>query len=322
MNNNEVSSSNNMIEELEALRLADKRLYSIMLVVFIFLFIVGAITGFVLGSINGALIGLAVCVPIVAIAIVMVGKRKRPKFETEFKRLVVTQELQNVFEDVDYKWLSSVDEQMLRELNIFQSFDIMRGEDYLSATHKGRKFFRSDVSLYVLEDRRVTNTDSDGNTQTDTVQEEVQVFSGSFTCIEREKPYPTKLLFFTEGFPHIKGITGRSKLAQFFGRESNELVTESMEFNRDYEVACTDQIGGRIILSPRRIHGLQRLDEIISDHFAVLFEGNKLYIIVRRDDSFDGCVFGNTTVAEQQGEIAYQASTLRHRIDLLLELEE
>lgn len=322
MEKNEANQSKSVIEELEVLRLADKKRYTTIAAICIPIVIAGLITGFMLSGTDGAWIAFAICGSLIAVVIIAVGKKKGPRFETEFKRLVVTEELQNVFQDVEYKWNSAVGEQLVRSLNIFHNFDIMHGEDYVSAGYKGRKFFRSDFSLYVIEERKNNTKDSDENAETETVKEEVQVFSGSFTCIERDKPYPARLLFFTEKFPHIRGITGQSKLEAFFGMESNELVTESIDFNRDYEVACDNQIGGRVILSPRRMQLLRHLDEMIPDHFAILFEGNKLYVIVRSDDSFNASVFGKATAAEQQKEMANQVSHLRERIDLLLELEE
>lgn len=317
MEKNETNQSAGLIANLEAMRQRNRKLYVTLAAICIPILIAGLIAGFLLRGADGALAGLVICAVVDICIVLVVVHQKKTNFVTEFKRIIVTEELQKVFQNVEYKWNSHIGEELVKSLNIFQSFDEMSGDDYVSANFKGAKFFRSDFSLYVEEEKKETSKNSSGNTVTETIKEKVQVFSGSITCIEREKPYPAWLLFFTKGFQHIRGIKGR-----FFGRESNELVTESIDFNRDYEVACDDQIGGRIILSSRRMQGLRRLDEMIPDRFALLFEGNKLYLIVRSDNCFEPKVFGKTSVLEQQREMAEQVAHLRERLDLLLELEE
>ena len=261
-------------------------------------------TGIILGGMAGIMLAGFVC---------FVGDlTKKVDYKKEYKRLVVPIELRKAFSNVIYSsglLTESKANRLIRALGVFTHTDSVISNDNLEGTYKGVNFFRSDVNVKREEEVERQETQDDGtvDTKTETIIE--TMFKGSFTSIEREKPYPTRLLFYTEGFPNVIKLD-----------KNKELVTEHMDFNRTYDVTCDDQIQGRVILSPNRMEMLRRMDNTINGHFAVLFDGNQLSVFISGENLFE--VSSAKGAMEQKEGIVQQVTQLKNRMDLLLEIEE
>ena len=248
------------------------------------------------------------------------GAKKERVLKEAFKSGIVAGELQSAFQDVDYRPKGSYDKEYVNKLRVFRRFDIARGNDYVRGSHRGRKFSRCDEDL--VDEVTYTEKDSDGTTSTRTEYE--TRFAGTFTALELPNAAFGRLLVVADYMRHTAAIPKQGEapkqMAIFSGADSGVSSSlDTLKFKREYSVSAQNAA----MLTPHRIECLRKLDESIQNRFAVLFEGDKLHLIVEGENCFEVALGKNSLpIAEQQARIALQVKKLTERLDLLLELEK
>ncbi|MCL2683948.1 MAG: DUF3137 domain-containing protein [Synergistaceae bacterium] len=248
------------------------------------------------------------------------GAKKERAFKERFKSGIIAAELQNALEDVDYQPDSLYPKEYVAKLGIFRGFDKVKGNGYLRAKYRGQYFSRCDEDIYIVEEYE--ETDSDGDRVKNA--RDVHMFGGAITVLELASPFPARLLVCACGMNHVAAIPKQNdnpKEMSIF-----ESVTdngpESLKFKREYEISPGGD-GAKAILTQHRMECIRKLDESVPHKFALLFEGDRLHLIVQ-DENFLEVKLGkdSPSVADQRDRVTGEVKKLIERLDLLLDMVE
>lgn len=261
--------------------------------------------GIYIGQEQGAYAALAL---VVAVYILVVVKKERA-LRASFKQLTVFDALAQAFEHIEYDAHGCFPREEIRDLNLIQGFDIMRGNDWIKAERKGIPFCRSDIHVQ----QEHTTEDSNGKKTTSYTT----TFEGSVIRFEQQQEHPTRLVVITEGFPNV-----RSRLAENFkkltGRaDDSSIETELDAFNRVFDAYSSDQVAARMIMTPQMMEGMLRQQNYTQHQLAFVFEGKFIYLFISTPDvdSFELSISSHKSVKEQQKVVAEQVSHIAGLID-------
>ena len=276
-------------------------------------------------AVNGSLFGAMLAFFIAVFVIVAIWQnvtKKEKELKDAFKGGIVAAELRNAFQDVDYQPELAYPDEYMKKLGVFKNFAQTKGEDYVRAKYRGRQVSRCDEKLYVEE--KYEDKDSDGNIEIRTGY--VRSFAGSAADLELSSPCPARLLICADGMDHASIISKQGWAPDempIFGDAATDIFFDTLKFGREYHVNGPDNESARAMLTPRRAECLRKLDVIIPEHFAVLFEGDKLHLIVSGENLLDPDLKERSAPMDEQRErIVSEVGKLTERYDLMLELEK
>lgn len=235
---------------------------TIILVVGIVLFIVGILTELFIMSFIGMVFG-------VVIGVIFLGSASKiaNEYSKKVKSKLVMLLLEDLYQDVEYDMNSYIQTNIVTESGLVARPDRVKGNDLISAKYKGVKFTVSDLHY----ERRETRVDSKGNTHTTYVT----FFKGRFYIFEFNRVFDHQLKIIE------RGLFGISPSARGF----KKYETESIAFNKKFNLTATDQQFVFYIVTPLMLEKFQELEQMHRGHIGFSLNRNQLMIAV--NDSYD-----------------------------------
>ena len=271
------------------------------------IFFLAAIALAVLGAVVAHIFGITAAIIVAFIVYFAVINPKANTLRSDFKEVVVLDELCRVFEDVKYNSSERISSAEVDSLGLFRRYDLYSGDDLIEARRGDIRFSRSDINLSIEH----VSEDEDGNTTTSYER----VFGGSVLRFEQDETYPERLMVVSVGFPHIREGSGLGKL--LWRSEDRKVETEMYEFNRSFDSYCGDQVAARMILTPQMIEGISHFGKLIKYPLAIVFQGQYIYLFLSTPgvDSFEVCLAGNKSAKQQHEMVANQVNFIAAVID-------
>jgi len=214
--------------------------------------------------------GMAV-LPFIVMAVFMFGgftmaksAQKLKTLSNEFKTSYIPNAIQSLLPGSDFNIHGGFDEMEVYNSKILNRADRYYSEDLFQGVWEGVGFKTADV---VLKD-----VDRDGEKTTVRT-----VFMGRVFRLDFQSRFPTDLLLFQQAFVPGWGLG-----------DYHRIRTESIDFNRSFNVYGKDELLSFVLLKPDFIERLMELDQSIHDQITISFQSNRLYMAIRTNrDTFD-----------------------------------
>lgn len=222
--------------------------------------LIPAIISVALGAINQltALIIIGIVVFIVSIFFFGQASAEASKFRKIIKRELIHALLAEEFDDVIYDPKSSIPVSRINGTGTIKRPDRFYGEDYIKGSYKGVGFEVSDVDLK----ERVEHRDKNGNVH---VSYETY-FKGRWYIYKFQKHFD-QVLKVVEG---RGSYVNRKNLVKF--------DTESIEFNKKFDIFATSQEFGFYLITSSMIEKLLELEKLHRGSILYCFMNNELHI--------------------------------------------
>ena len=192
--------------------------------------------------------------------------KEQQAYRHVYKAYFVSQQLQNVFSSLRYDHSAGLDSSALSSTGLFYTGDIYRSNDLVVAKYKDVDFTQADVDIK----KKVKERDKDGNIE----ERIVPVFKGRFFIFVFPKQFNSELI-----------VTAPSQLKIIHPGNTNQLETESIDFNRRFITYAGNGPEAFYILTPDIMANLETLADQYPDQLSLVFTGNKLYLAI--DDNGD-----------------------------------
>ena len=183
---------------------------------------------------------------------------KISRLKTELKKEIVTTLLKEEFEGVVYDVNRCIPISRINETKTVKSPDRYSGEDYMKGVYKGVQFEVSDVDL---KEKHV-HTDGKGHTY---VTYETY-FKGRWFIYTFEKNFHKEL----------KILEGHAPL--FANNGLIKVDTESIDFNKKFNVYASDMAFGFYHITPSMIEKLMAMEKMHRGSILYCFRENELHI--------------------------------------------
>lgn len=184
------------------------------------------------------------------------------KYSKEVKTKLVNILLADTYSDYLYDMNSSIPVNTVVSSGLVSRPDRSKGNDYIKATYKDVNVEVSDIHY----ERRETRTDSRGNTTTTYTT----FFRGRFYIFEFRRDLKNELRIIENRFLGFSNP----------GRGFKKYETESIDFNKKFNIYSTDHQFVFYIITPIILEKIQELEKLHGGHLSMSFTGNKLLIAV------------------------------------------
>lgn len=184
------------------------------------------------------------------------------KYSKEVKTKLVNILLADTYSDYLYDMYSSIPVNTVVGSGLVSRPDRSKGNDYIKATYKNVNVEVSDIHY----ERRETRTDSRGNTTTTYTT----FFKGRFYIFEFSRDLKNELRIIEKRFLSFTNP----------GRSFKKYETESIDFNKKFDIYSTDHQFVFYIITPIILEKIQELERLHGGHLSMSFTGNKLLIAV------------------------------------------
>lgn len=201
---------------------------------------------------------LGIVVFIVSIFFFGQASAETSKFRKIIKRELIHALLAEEFDDVIYDPKSTIPVSVINQTGTIKRPDRFYGEDYIKGTYKGVGFEVSDVDLK----ERVERRDQNGNVR---VTYETY-FKGRWYVYKFQKHFD-QVLKVVEG---RGSYVNRKNLVKF--------DTESIEFNKKFDIFATSQEFGFYLITSSMIEKLLELEKLHRGSILYCFMNNELHI--------------------------------------------
>lgn len=258
-------------EQLEEMRIALKKKYTIFIIIGIILMAIAAIISYIF-EFPPVFVMIAGVLTFVIAAIVCSKPAK--EYSLAFKNYFVKSSLQKIFTNLRYSPDSGISRQTIASTQMMNMGDRYSSNDLVTGNYKTIGFTQSDVHIEERHERR----DSDGHTHT----YYVTIFKGRWMIFDFNKRFKADVQVAQKGF-------GNNKLGNWFSGEKFEKVEmESQEFNKAFKVYAQQPIDAFYILTPKIMEKIRNLDERNDGKLLLCFIDNKLHVgIYNYEDSFE-----------------------------------
>lgn len=238
---------------------------------------------------------------------VFLGKSTR-KLEAKIKEFagqyIVKGVLAEKIDIAEYSPNRYINEKFVKKCSILPNYNQINGSDYISGKYRGQKIVYCDLLL----EWKTKERDSDGHKRTRTTTQ----FQGQVMKMELGKDI--------EGFVQIKEKKNPRKrngfIANIFGTDTshNNIETENVEFNNQFEIKTSDDQLAFYILTPQFMESVMRLDELADGYTNIEFRGTSVVLTLNNGkDSFEV----NKTLGSQRRLEKYRQS-FREELETIL----
>lgn len=269
----------NNVEKLEYARTGAKsetiRMIIKILIVVIGFFVIGKFINVILAELY-LIIAIRVCIK-------MEPKGKVSKcleYKNEFKTKVIKALLDSFNENIEYFPTHGINSSVYNEAE-FGKYDRYRAEDLMKGTLKNNCNF--EMSEVLTEDEY---EDSEGHTQY------LTLFCGLFAKIETSKPFNARLYLRKDRKDKniiSRAFTGRLLTGRVpFGNLRVNL--DSQEFEKYFDVYCTDKIIAMQLLTPDVMQLLVNFREEMDMEYELTIKNNCIYIRFLSGEMFEPAV--------------------------------
>jgi hypothetical protein len=178
-------------------------------------------------------------------------------FRALFKNELIHQLFGEKFEDTTYQHLGSIPIERINETKMIRKPDRFTGEDYLKGSYGQITFEVSDVDL----EERVTR--SNGKTTTTSYE---TYFKGRWYIFHLQKKFNEELKI-SEGSSY-----------QVYKKDLVKVETESMEFNKKFNVYATTQAFAFYIITPTMIERFLNVEKKHKGSILFYLKDNELHV--------------------------------------------
>lgn len=213
-----------------------------------------------------------IVIAIIAIIAVFATKKDTKTYRSLYKACFVERNLCQIFTDVHYSHELGMPKAVLESTDMIRTGDVYRSNDLTSAKYKDVRFSQADVEI------EEESTDSDGNTHY------VTIFKGRWMIFEFPKPFTFRLEVVQKWFTASKKL----KKNRETNRQITKISTESLTFDRKFNVYAEDGFEAYYILDPAFIDHIEKLSESHKGKLLLCFIDNKLHVAINDNkDAFE-----------------------------------
>jgi len=185
------------------------------------------------------------------------------KLSLEFKNHHVRKMIDSIIPGLTFIPEKGFDEDTVFESKVLKKFTSFKSEDYLSGTISGKNFESADVHIEQVV--------SNGKTTT-----RITRFLGRLFIVDFQKK-----------FEHDVYISTDKNHNQSIFSEDKKVKTESIEFNKQFNVFSLSMHSAFYLLTPRFMEKVEAFSKI-AKHVMFAFKDNKAYIAVHTErDAFN-----------------------------------
>ncbi|MEG1509240.1 MAG: DUF3137 domain-containing protein, partial [Clostridia bacterium] len=177
------------------------------------------------------------------------------KFKRFYKTEFVKTSFATAFDNVNYNPTSCISEDAVRSSSLVRLGNRYSGNDYLSGSYKGVNFVHSDLLI-----QQVTNSGKTTHTAT--------LFEGKWLIFDFNKTINEYLSIREREF--LKKIN-------FFSSDS-VVEFESVDFNNEFEVKCTNQHTAFYVLTPHFIEAIREINSKTQGQLLMCFVNGKMHV--------------------------------------------
>ena len=290
-------------EQLEAMRIALKKKYTLFIIIGVI--VVG---GLAIGTYLFQLHPIFVMIGVVLTLLIsmLCTSKQAQEYSLAFKNYFVKSSLEKIFTNLKYQPDSGVSYSTIASTNMMRMGDRYSANDLVTGNYKNIGFMQSDVHI---EEKHETR-DSDGHRS----EYYVTIFKGRWMIFDFNKNFKADVQVAQRGF-------GNNKVNSWFFSENKfqKVEMESQEFNKAFNVYAQQPIDAFYILTPKIMEKIQNLDERNEGKLLLCFVDNKLHVgIYNHEDSFEhGSVFRATDEERTRNEISTDIQKITMFIDEL-----
>lgn len=226
---------------------------------------------FLLSFINPIFIIMAI---IAYFVIVSISTREmRANYRKLYKAYFIEKTLKSVFTDIRYDHGYGIDRNVLAETGMVNTGNLYSSNDFTIGKYKDVAFEQADVKI------QEEHTDSDGDTYY------VTTFCGRFMMFEFPKKFNFRLELIGKKFGASATRINRSDKTKL---KTQEIKTESVEFNKLFKIIAEDGFEAYYILDPAFMEKIQSIAELYNHKVLFGFFDNKLLVGLNDgNDSFE-----------------------------------
>lgn len=200
------------------------------------------------------------------------AKNAMLKYKKAYKGYFVHKSLLRVFDNLEYDHNLGLPRAFVQ--TIMTGGDRYSSNDLVMATYNDINFVQADVHT----EREHRSTDSNGHTTT----HYTTIFRGRFLVFEFRRDFNFRLMVAGKSFPGARLTYGEDR------RKYKRIETESIGFNRRFNIYAQDGFEAFYILDPAFIEKIEAIGETYKDNILFAFIDKKLYVAVNdNNDSFE-----------------------------------
>ncbi|MEA5134527.1 MAG: DUF3137 domain-containing protein [Candidatus Fimivivens sp.] len=221
--------------------------------------------------------------------------KKMKDYKLAFKNNIVKASLSEVFSELFYEPDRGVDIEEVENSALIQFRDEYHSNDLIKATYGKVKFKQADIVIM----EKIHRVGKDGMS---TNEDTKTCFTGRFLVFNflKQTKAPVRVMgksFNPDGFN--QGIV--SAVKTHFAESQNQVFMESEQFNKNFNVFCTDGQAAFYILTPQIVEAITMLSDQYQGKIALCFRDEKLYVAISsKNDSLEANLFANRTIWKEQ----------------------
>ena len=229
--------------------------------------IISLIAGFILSIIfsfklNIPLIVISIILIILGFILLFIAMFRSNKASSLLKKRIFLDVLKQMYgDDVSYAPMEKLDANEMVKTGQYRKPDAIIGQDLIIGSYKGVSFKTSDMTLQEV------HTDSDGNTTTTTY------FKGRYI-----------IYYLKRNFNHTLSIIERKFLNSLFsnktpsGQKLVKVETESIAFNKKFDVRSDDKIFAFYIINPAFMEDIIAIEAMTKGNITCYLRGNEFHL--------------------------------------------
>lgn len=260
-------------EELEEMRIALKKKYTIFIIIGLIVVAIAALISFIF-EFPPVLVMVGGVLTFVIAALVCSKPAK--EYSLAFKNYFVKSSLQKIFTNLRYLPDSGISRQTIAGTQMMRMGDRYSSNDLVTGNYKTIRFTQSDVHIEEEHETR----DRDGHTR----RYYVTIFKGRWMIFDFNKTFKADVQVAQKGF-------GNNKVGSWFASKEEKfqkVEMESQEFNKAFNVYAQQPLDAFYILTPKIMEKIRNLDERNDGKLLLCFIDNQLHVgIYNYEDSFE-----------------------------------
>lgn len=288
------NNDNNIIMELENLRLKARNRAIIAIIIGILIIILSFFLAqpfIIIMAIAGALlIYRALCA------------KPTKEFVNKYKKTIILDAFNKKFSDVTYKPDLGIDSNVIAQTQMMYMGDVYSSNDYINAKYKNINFESADVLI------QKEYTDDDGNTHYTTI------FQGQWFIFDFNKPFKADLQVCEKNFTNAK----RKGLFAKKEEQLHKVELEDIEFNKIFNVYSQVEVEAFYVLTPNVMQHIKELNNKIPGSLLFCFINNKLHVgLYNNKDLFEASIFRKVDAVKDEQRTLQEISYITDFIDIL-----
>lgn len=187
------------------------------------------------------------------------------KYSSGYKKLVVDQAAEGLFDTYSYKALEGFPKSEIKETGLIKMHGQYHSEDMVEGSCKNVTFRRADVSMKgVLT----------GNYR----------FRGSWSVFDFNKEFSSNLQIVTKNFKAADTAANSADAISYGSR--HKIETENVKFNKAFTCYCQNDSEAFYLLTPQLMEALLNADLLLGYPMMVGLVGNKLHFVIHSDRNY------------------------------------